>query len=148
MGGISLKRRDIKRFLLFAASSFVSWMIDMTAVLGLRRITSGLGDWISLLISVVSARLLSAAVNFLINRSAVFRAQGSTGARAAKFAAVAAASVSMNYLLLYILTVALPLPLPLMKPAVDLSLFLGNYFMQKHFVFNKTASGKDKNTEP
>ncbi len=115
--------------LAFAAASLASFAIDAVGVLVLYAITD------SLLFAVVSARLVSAAVNFTLNRR-VFRsaAPGRLRTAIARYVALALGMLAASYLLLDALTV-LAVPLVVAKLVTDVALYLVSFQVQRRWVF-------------
>lgn len=119
--------------LAFLCSSLAAFVIDVVALLALTAATG------HLLLSVLGARLVSAGVNFAVNRRLVFDPDGRTptGRAVRRYALLAAAVVTLNYLLLASLT-WLGMPLLLAKLLTEASLVALSFAAQRHFVF---ASG-------
>ncbi len=111
-------------------SSMTAFAVDAVAVL----IFSALSG--SLLLSVVAARIVSATVNFTVNRRCVFDRgrHRRTGPAAARYAALVVALLGVNYLLLTGLT-ALAVPLLIAKIVTEIALVGLSYAAQSRFVF-------------
>ena len=120
--------RIYSRLLGFAASSLASAGVDWVGVLALHALTG------NLLFSVVGARVLSAGVNFSLNRSVVFNHAGDAGRSLRRYIALAAAILAANYLLLAALTGA-GVSLALAKLGVETVLFATSYVVQRRVVF-------------
>ncbi|MDN4474384.1 glycosyltransferase [Demequina sp. SYSU T00192] len=114
---------------LFAASSLAAFAIDAVAVLALSAATG------SLAIAVVGARLVSASVNFAVNRRAVFRARGPVAGQAVRYALLAAVMLFLSYASLRTLTEA-GAPLLPAKLVTDALLWALSYRMQRSVVFS------------
>lgn len=116
----------------FAASSVVGGGLDFLLLLGLHSLTGLL--WLS----VMLARLGSAAANYTLNRRLVFASAGRVPHRRSlpRYALLAAGLLLCNYLLLVMLTARLSLPLVLAKPLVELLLFTLSYRCQQRLVFS------------
>ncbi|MDD6884305.1 MAG: bifunctional glycosyltransferase family 2/GtrA family protein [Eubacteriales bacterium] len=121
----------------FAGSSLLSFGIDFVMLLLLKLITRGLGEELSLLVSVVGARVISASINFLVNRSLVFQGNESVVASAAKYAGLAIAILCANYYLIRLLTIPLNWPLIPSKLLVEVVLFTVSFLVQGRFVYRK-----------
>jgi len=122
--------------LLFAGSSLLAFAVDTVMLLVLHALT-GL-----LVPSIVAARVVSASVNFAVNRRVVFRA-GSTGSlsergrmlrQAARYAVLAIALLASNIVWLDALT-RYGVPLIVAKVATEAVLFVTSYGVQRTFVF-------------
>ncbi len=116
--------------LTFSLSSLLAFAIDTVLLLVLNALTG------SLVFSVVGARATSAAVNFGANRRIVFEKGRDVplGPAAARYVALAAALLVVNYLLLVALQ-AIGLALIAAKMLTDLLLFVVSYTAQRQFVF-------------
>ncbi|WP_174232103.1 bifunctional glycosyltransferase family 2/GtrA family protein [Actinomyces culturomici] len=118
----------------FSAASLAGFVVDYVSVLSLHALLGGL------LVPVVGARVISASVNYALNRR-VFKARRGTVARtAARYAALAVALVAASYAGLWALT-GLSVPLWLAKPVVDVALYLASYRIQKKYVFTECEGG-------
>ncbi|WP_062292445.1 glycosyltransferase [Demequina phytophila] len=113
---------------LFAASSLLCFGIDAAALMALDRWTG------SLAAAVVGARVLSAGVNFALNRRVVFRAGGPAAPQAVRYLALASALLAASYLSLLLLT-TLGVPLLAAKVTTDLGLWLLSFGVQRAAVF-------------
>ncbi|WP_340697201.1 glycosyltransferase [Cellulosimicrobium funkei] len=114
----------------FAASSLGSAAVDVVALLALHALTG------SLLPAVVGARLLSAGVNFAVNRRLVFPGGRDLPLRvaAARYVALAAVLLAASYGLLALLT-GIGLPLLAAKVGTDAVLVATSYEVQRRVVF-------------
>lgn len=120
----------------FASSSFLAFIIDFILLLVLRSLLmDSLGNEISLLVSTVAARIVSASCNFVINRKAVFHSHDKLLPSILKFGALAVTILAANYLLLRLLNIVIGIMLPIAKIIVELSLFVVNFFLQGRLVF-------------
>lgn len=120
----------------FAASSLLAFVIDYVLVLLLSALT---GSWpadASLNFSVITARVVSATVNFSVNRHVVFKGDESLGKALAKYAALAACILVLNLALMHLLT-GLGWPIAVAKIVVELALFVLNFAVQGKFVYRK-----------
>ena len=121
----------------FAASSLLAFVIDYVLVLLFSALTRGWGASASLSFSVIAARLISATVNFSVNRSVVFKGNESLGKALVKYAALAAVVLGLNLLLMHLLTIRLGWPIALAKIVVEVLLFCMNFVIQGKFVYRK-----------
>lgn len=139
--------RVARPFIRFTLSSLLAFAIDALALWVLVAAT-GL-----LLIGVVGARILSASINFLVNRSIVFRqhsptAGGGIGSRArrprkvraeaVRYGALALILLATNYAYLETLT-AHGVPLLLAKVVTESVLFVVSFQVQRRLVFATAA---------
>ena len=112
----------------FAASSGVATIIDYVLVLALNALTG------ALFFPVVVARMVSASVNFAMNRR-VFEATGVPLRRSAlRYAALAVAVVAGSYTMLAVLT-GIGMPLWIAKIIADTTMYLVSYSAQSRYVF-------------
>ena len=125
----------------FAASSGIATVIDYVLVLLLNAVTG------ALLFPVVAARLVSASVNFAMNRH-VFEAKGTSLRRSAmRYASLALAVVAGSYIMLSVMT-SVGVPLWLAKIIADTTMYLVSYSAQSRYVFapEKEVSDRQENT--
>ena len=123
----------------FAASSGVATVIDYVLVLLLNSLTG------ALFFPVVTARLVSASVNFAMNRR-VFEATGVPLRRSAlRYAALAAAVVAGSYTMLAVLT-GIGMPLWIAKIIADTTMYLVSYSAQSRYVFAPAQDQSSKTT--
>lgn len=113
----------------FCLSSLAAFAIDAILFFALMAITGNLA------ISVVAARVVSATVNFSVNRTVVFASSRRPRDAAVRYASLVAAVMAANYLLLRLLTQTLTLPLVPAKFATELTLFVISYQVQRRLVF-------------
>ena len=122
--------RVILPVLLFAASSLAAFVVDTLAMLGLYALTG------SLVGSIVAARLLSATVNFAVNRHVVFRGRTGAGfvAQLVRYAVLAGALLASNVAWMWFLTDLGVAVLPA-KALTEGVLFVLSYTVQRSVVF-------------
>ena len=112
----------------FAASSGVATIIDYVLGLVLNALTG------ALFFPVIAARLVSASVNFAMNRR-VFEATGVPLRRSAlRYAALAVAVIAGSYTILAVLT-GIGMPLWIAKIIADTTMYLVSYSAQSRYVF-------------
>ena len=114
----------------FAASSLLAFVVDTVALLVFTALTG----W--LVPSIVAARIVSATVNFAVNRRLVFRQRpGSPAVRqAVRYGILALALLASDVVWMTALT-DFGIPLLLAKIATEVVLFVTSYGVQKSFVF-------------
>jgi glycosyltransferase involved in cell wall biosynthesis len=118
--------RVYRPLLAFAASSLLAFTVDTVTVLLLAALTGGL------VLPAIAARLLSATVNYTVNRSYVF---GPARPRSAlRYAALAASLLVVNILLLEALAM-LTGSVPVAKIGTEVLLFAGSFLAQRFVVF-------------
>ena len=106
-------------------------------VLALNALTGSLPEATSLAISVVGARLVSASVNFTINRKLVFKGNESLGKSILKYVVLALFILAANYALMHVTTIIWNWPLAFAKILVETVLFLVSFIVQGKFVYRK-----------
>ena len=128
----------------FAASSLASFAVDYGTYTLLVLLTRGWNP-LSVPLSNVGARILSAALNFTLNRRFVFHNQGRLAPAMLKYAALAGCVLACNTLLLSTLVQRLGMNSLLAKLFAEGLLFLISWFVQKTHIFctgqRQTASG-------
>lgn len=122
----------------FCASSLLGFGIDYVLALLLKALTRSWPAAASINFSVVVARLVSASVNFTVNRRVVFNGNESLGKAIAKYAALAAVILGLNLALMHLLT-GLGLSFALAKIIVEVTLFFVSFVVQGKFVFRKKS---------
>ncbi|MFE6970984.1 glycosyltransferase [Isoptericola sp. NPDC057653] len=124
--------------LAFAASGLLAFGVDAAALLALQAATGILA------LAVVGARVLSAAVNFGVNRALVFGRSRPAPVRgsAARYAALALLLLAANYGLLDALHGTLGVPLLVAKALTDAALFLASWTVQRQVVFAPSSADR------
>ena len=118
----------------FLGSSLSAFMVDMVMFLILSAWTD------SLVLAVVGARLISASVNFIVNRRLVFEHGRDTSLRAAAtgYVALVLVLLSANYAAMWALT-SLAVPDLLAKLVTEVTLLGFSYAVQQRFLFVREA---------
>ena len=124
----------------FAASSLLAFCVDYVLALALKFLTSAWPATLSLNFSVVVARLVSATVNFTVNRKVVFKGNESLGKAVLKYAGLAACILCLNLALMHLLTIRLGWSFALSKILVEMTLSCVNFVVQGKFVYRKKAT--------
>ena len=123
--------RIYKEILKFSASSLIGFITDY-AMYALLTLLTG-----NLILSNVGARLVSATVNFSINRKFVFGSNGSLAKAAAKYAALAAGILAGNTLVLSLLVNYAGIGRMIAKVLTELIFFAVSWLVQRYFIFKK-----------
>lgn len=114
---------------LFAGSSLIAFVVDTVALVLFTALTG------SLIPSVIAARLVSASLNFGLNRRIVFRSRGGAlGRQLASYSLLALALLASNIVWMTALT-DVGLPLLLSKAITELVLFVTSYGVQRAVIF-------------
>lgn len=121
--------------LLFAGSSLLGFLVDTVALLVLSALT-GL-----LVPSIIAARVLSASVNFAVNRRLVFGRRGGSALprQLGRYAVLAVALLATNIVWIEALT-RIGTPLLAAKVVTEAVLFVIGFGVQRAFVFGRAAS--------
>ncbi len=132
-----LKRKYVY-ILKFAASSMIAFVADYGLYGLLVFLTKGMGA-LSIPVSNVVARVLSAALNFWINKRFVFRNEDQALQAGVKYAVLAICVLAGNTALLSVLVRYLGMDKYWAKLLTEFTFFFTSWFVQKVFVFNKRA---------
>jgi putative flippase GtrA len=98
------------------------------------------GTPVGILASTVTARCLSGALNFTLNKKWSFGSQGRGSRQAAMYGALFLTQMFLSFSLVTLLS-ALPVNLTFIKMFTDCCLFAGSYYVQKNLIF-KTGSAR------
>ena len=127
----------------FASSSLLSFALDYCLFLFL---SSAAGAWAGgLLLSNVTARLISACFNYSLNKYMVFRSGGQASRDLPQYMLLATGILIANSVLLHGLT-ALGLPAPLAKLITEMTLFVISFSVQTLVIFREKKSKKEEHT--
>ena len=115
----------------FSLSSIGAFAIDVVALLVASAITG------NLLVSVVTARMVSSTFNFVANRRLVFadRQGRSSAACASRYFTLVAAIMAVNFGMMHVWYERLGVGLLSSKFLTEAALFAASYQIQKRFVF-------------
>ncbi len=119
----------------FAASSLISFFVDYALYSLFVILTAGLGS-AGILVSNISARVVSSALNFTINRNLVFKSQGRFVGTAAAYFALALCILIGNTLLLALFVNVIGINKFVAKPLAEAALFILSWLTQKFLIFN------------
>ena len=126
--------RIYKEILKFSASSLASFAVDYSLFCILSALTG------TAVLSNVLARLVSAGVNYTLNRKLVFESKAGVGRSLVQYAALACGILALNTLCLWLLVSKLGVDRYFAKLAVEAALFVLSYLAQKRWVFRKKAA--------
>lgn len=128
-------------FLRYSASSVICFLLDYGLFTLLNAVLlRGMADGLRELIATYGARIVSAAVNFLLNRNIVFRDASDPRGAAVRYTVLAVAQAAVSAALVYAvrrLTGSSQLMETAIKIPVDVGLFLASYQIQKNWVFRR-----------
>ena len=123
----------------FSLSSIAAFLVDVGLLFMANALTG------NLLLSVVTARVVSSNVNFLTNRRLVFarRNERSIASSAARYFALAGGVMMANFALLHVFYERAGVSLVLAKFATEAALFVASYQIQRRVVFGDRAIERD-----
>jgi len=128
----------------FAASSFTGFLVDYGLYSLLVVATAGLGT-ASVPFSNVTARIVSATVNFTLNKKLVFKSDKSTVTTGAQYFALAACILLGNTLLLSWLVNGLGVNRFAGKIVTEITFFTLSWLAQKYIIFKKPVKKEGAN---
>ena len=135
------------QLLKFTLSSFLAFLVDYGVLLGLTPLVKFGLPSLELLVCVTVARIVSSAVNYVVNRRLVFKSDGSVGRGIAAFLIMSLILLAGSYGLLDLVNLRLGVALWIAKPAVDMILFICNYFIQTKLIFRKKKTPPNTKNE-
>jgi len=121
----------------FAISSLIAFLIDLFILLGMNRLLDGMHEVAALVISVGTARVISAVVNFYINHFIVFDSNEHVGTAMLKFGLLQIIVLAGNYAIMHVLNILLNMPLAVSKVIADTAMFAVSFVIQGRFIYNK-----------
>ena len=125
----------------YSISSVVCFLLDYGLFTLLNAaLLRGMADGARELVATYGARIVSAAVNFLLNRNVVFRDVSDPRRSAVRYAVLAVAQAAVSAALVYWirrLTGSSALMETGIKIPVDVGLFIASYQIQRKWVFKK-----------
>ena len=131
--------KKLGSFWRYSASSVICFLLDYGLFTLLNAvILAGMADGTRELIATYGARIVSAVVNFLLNRNVVFRDSSDPRRAAVRYTLLAVAQAAVSALLVYgirRLTGSSQLMETVIKIPVDMGLFILSYQIQKRWVF-------------
>ena len=127
-------KRVIIRFIKFACSSFLSFIVDYVFCLILVPL-------LGLVAGNGLARLISASFNFTVNRNIVFKGDEALVPAIIKYVLLALFVLSLDTVFLWVFTDLVGLPLKFGKPVTEFVVYLINFPIQGRFVFKKFLCG-------
>lgn len=134
--------RIYKEILKFSASSLICFCLDFSLYLIFLSTTSGLGTLNSLRLSNISARIISAVVNFTLNRKYVFKSNSNVFHAAIKYILLCMFILTINTAMLGFLVEYVNIDKSLAKIITELSLFALSMAIQKMMIFKKNPITK------
>lgn len=120
----------------FCSSSFIGFIADIILFTLFIRAFSvlGLGAWL-ITVCTVAARVLSAGINFTLNRTMVFRSRQNAGTSAVKYAILCILQMAASAALVTSAAGVFTVSTVVLKVIVDFVLFLISFQIQRSIVF-------------
>jgi len=131
------------QFVKYAQSSLISCAVDLLAFFIFLNLLSRhlfFSSWNIIFFSTVMARLISSALNFLLNKNIVFKYSGKSVYKAVlKYYLLCVVSMllsgNLTAVLSYAFNISAAAVVTLIKVVVDIGLFVMNYYVQRKWVF-------------
>ena len=127
----------------YSISSVVCFLLDYGLFTLLNAvILRGMADGARELVATYGARIVSAAVNFLLNRNVVFGDTSDPRGAAVRYTVLAVVQAAVSAALVYLirrLTGSSALMETVIKIPVDVGLFIASYQIQRKWVFKRSA---------
>lgn len=135
--------RVYKEILKFSSASLISFLVDYGLYSLFTLLTSGLGNILSILISNTGARIMSASVNYTINRKLVFQSKAHVVRSAVQYAVLAVGILIGNTVVLSVLADYLGVNRYAAKLITELFFFLMSWLVQRKVIF-RTGKNAEK----
>lgn len=135
--------RVYKEILKFSSASLISFLVDYGLYSLFTLLTSGLGNILSILISNTGARIVSASVNYTINRKLVFQSKAHVVRSAVQYAVLAVGILIGNTVVLSVLADYLGVNRYAAKLITELFFFLMSWLVQRKVIF-RTGKNAEK----
>ena len=134
-------------FLKFMMSSFVSFLTDWGIYSALLLFLDGkIEKKVALAVAVVSGKLFSSILNFILNRKVVFKSKEGMAATLVRYYILWAVQTACSYGLITLFGMLFGkdslIVTILLKPVVDVVLFILSYRIQKNWVFKNRTETK------
>lgn len=134
--------RVYKEILKFSAASFSSFLVDYGLYSLLTLWTSGMGNIPSIIISNIGARVVSASVNYTINRRLVFESKAHLVRSAFQYTVLAAGILAGNTIVLSFLADYGGVNRYGAKLITELFFFLLSWLIQRKVIFREEKNGE------
>lgn len=135
--------RVYRNILKFTASSLMGFLTDYGLYSLLIVLTGGLGTAVSVPLSNVVARTVSASLNFAVNRRYVFQSDASLIRTGTQYFALAAGILCGNTLLLSFLVERLGINRFAAKLVTEVTFFLFSWLAQRFLIFKKRVAAEN-----
>ena len=130
----------------FAASSITGFAVDYGIYVLMVALTGGMSSAVSIPLSNVTARIVSSAVNYTINKRYVYKNNDSVMKTAVQYFTLAACILAGNTLLLDFLVNGLGTNHYVAKIFTEIIFFTLSWLIQEFFIFGKKSGGEEKET--
>ncbi|MGI6106477.1 MAG: GtrA family protein [Lachnospiraceae bacterium] len=133
--------RIYREILKFAGSSFLGFVVDYTMFWILSLITGAVapGAAAGVAVSNIGARVVSASVNFTVNRKLVFRSKANLWKSAAQYFTLAACILAGNTFLLNFMVNSAGINRYLAKIVTEITFFSISWLVQRFLIFRKKS---------
>lgn len=138
----------VRELALFSASSLTCFALDYGLYTALGFLAEGLPGALAVAVPNVFARLVSASVNFTLNRRIVFDGNEDWVRPAARYALLAACILAGNTTALSFLVECLGWDRYVAKLACELAFFFVSWFVQRNVVFKERRQGHEQRGVP
>ncbi|MGN0383641.1 MAG: GtrA family protein [Eubacterium sp.] len=132
--------RVYKEILKFSASSFISFIVDYSLYIIFLLLTGRLQAAVSIPLSNILARIISAATNFSINRNYVFKSKDNVFKSAILYVLLACCILAGNTCLLTVLVNIIGINKFIAKIFTEITFFIFSILVQKFIIFKKKES--------
>ncbi len=129
--------RIYKEILKFSTASLTSFFVDYGLYSLLTQVTAGMESVQSILISNIGARIVSASVNYLMNRKLVFQSRVHIVRSVVQYVALASFILASNTFVLHLLADWLGINRYAAKLTTELLFFILSWVIQRKFIFRK-----------
>ena len=131
--------RIYKEILKFSLSSLIGFVVDYSMYAALLAVTgfAGMASSSGLILSNVGSRIVSASVNYMINRKIVFQSQNNAVTSAFQYFLLALFLLCCNTIVLNVLVNGMGANRYVAKVLVELFFFLFSWIIQRRFVFRE-----------
>ena len=129
----------VSRFALFTMSSLLAFLVDWSVfeLLHIEFSKTAMNESVITFIAQITARAISASLNFWINYKFVFKSNESKGASAVKYFSTVVIILCLQAVLMYWLDTILGLSVTYTPLLVQTMTFFINYIIQKKMVYKK-----------
>lgn len=128
--------RIYKEIIKFTASSFISFLVDYGTYSLLLAVSAGMGS-LSLPLSNVCARVVSASVNYTINRRMVFKSDSNVKQTTLQYVLLASVILAGNTMLLKLLVNSIGMNQYQAKLITEVVFFTLSWLIQRFIIFKK-----------